>query len=105
MGVDEICGGKNAMFVTVVSIVKPAELLWFGKDRKKETLDEYFRTQLKSRERKRIEAACVDMWEPFRLSIEHWAPQCQIVYDKFHIMQHANAAIDELRKAVSAADE
>jgi len=39
------------------------------------------------------------MWEPFRLSIEHWAPQCKIVYDKFHIMQHANAAIDELRKA------
>jgi transposase len=47
----------------------------------------------------RIEAACLDMWEPFRLSIQHWAPQCQIVYDKFHIMQHANAAIDEVRKA------
>ena len=39
------------------------------------------------------------MWEPFRLSIEHWAPQCQIVYDKFHILQHANDAIDEVRKA------
>jgi len=33
------------------------------------------------------------------LSIEHWAPQCKIVYDKVHIMQHANAAIDEVRKA------
>jgi transposase len=38
------------------------------------------------------------MWEPFRLSIEQWAPQCRIVYDKFH-MQHANAAIDEVRRA------
>jgi transposase len=39
------------------------------------------------------------MWEPYRLSIEQWAPQCQIIYDKFHIMQHANAAIDEVRRA------
>ena len=52
-----------------------------------------------SRQRNRIEAVCVDMWEPFRLSIEQWAPQCKIVYDKFHIMQHANDAIDEVRRA------
>ena len=52
-----------------------------------------------NRQRKRIEAACVDMWEPFRLSIERWAPQCQIVYDKFHVIQHANEAVDEVRRA------
>ncbi len=39
------------------------------------------------------------MWEPFRLSIEQWAPKCRIVYDKFHIMQHANRAVDEVRRA------
>src|SRR5205823_12014220 len=27
------------------------------------------------------------------------APNCRIVYDKFHIMQHANKAIDEVRRA------
>src|SRR5664280_2351777 len=42
---------------------------------------------------------CVDMWEPFRQSIEQWLPQCRIVYDKFHIMQHAGAAVDEVRRA------
>ena len=39
------------------------------------------------------------MWEPYRLSIEQWAPNCRIVYDKFHVMQHANKAIDEVRRA------
>ncbi len=39
------------------------------------------------------------MWEPFRLSIEEWLPNCKIVYDKFHIMQHANDAVDEVRRA------
>ena len=46
-----------------------------------------------------MEAACVDMWEPFRLSLEQWAPQCRIVYDKFHILRHANQAVDEVRRA------
>ena len=26
-------------------------------------------------------------------------PECRIVYDKFHVMQHANAAVDEVRRA------
>ncbi len=99
MGVDELYRGKKDKFLTVVCNLETGEPLWFGKTRKKETLDEFFRDELRPRQRKRIEAACVDMWEPFRLSIEQWAPQCKIVYDKFHIMQHANDAIDEVRRA------
>jgi transposase len=99
MGVDEIYRGKNDKFLTVVSNLETGEPLWFGKERKQETLSEFFRTELRSGQRKRIEAACVDMWEPFRLSIEQWAPQCLIVYDKFHIIQHANDAVDEVRRA------
>jgi len=99
MGVDEIYRGKNDKFLTVVSNLETGEPLWFGKERKKEVLDEYFKTQLRSGQRRRIEAACVDMWEPFRLSMEEWVPECRIVYDKFHIIQHANDAVDEVRRA------
>jgi len=74
MGVDEIYRGKNNRFLTVVS-------------------------NLETGQRKRIEAACVDMWEPFRLSLEEWVPGCRIVYDKFHIIQHADDAVDEVRRA------
>jgi transposase len=99
MGVDEIHLGKQQKFITVVSNLESGEPVWFGRERKKETLDEFFRTELSVGQRGRISAACVDMWEPFRLSIEQWAPACRIVYDKFHIMQHANQAIDEVRRA------
>jgi len=99
MGVDELYRGKRGKFLTVVSNLETGEPLWFGRERKQETLDEFFRTELRSSQRKRIEAACVDMWEPFRKSIEDWAPQCRIVYDKFHILQHANDAVDEVRRA------
>jgi transposase len=99
MGVDELYRGKKDKFLTVVCNLETGEPLWFGATRKKETLDEFFRSQLRRQQRTRIEAACVDMWAPFRQSIEQWAPQCKIVYDKFHILQHANDAIDEVRKA------
>jgi transposase len=39
------------------------------------------------------------MWKPFRQSLEQWVPQCQIIYDKFHILQHASKAVDEVRRA------
>jgi len=99
MGVDEIHLGKKQKFITVVSNLDSAEPVWFGRERKKETLDGFFQGELNARQRMRITAACVDMWEPYRLSIEQWAPNCRIVYDKFHVLQHANQAIDEVRRA------
>ncbi len=70
-----------------------------GPERKKETLDEFFRTQLSGRRRRGIQAIGVDMWKPYRLSLEQWAPQGRIVYDKFHVLQHAQQAVDEVRRA------
>jgi len=99
MGVDELFLGKKTKFVTVVSNLESGEPVWFGQDRKKETLDEFFVKELSRGQRGRIEAACVDMWAPFKSSIEQWAPHCAIVYDKFHVMQHANKAVDEVRRA------
>ncbi|HEY6369469.1 MAG TPA: ISL3 family transposase [Candidatus Sulfotelmatobacter sp.] len=99
MGIDEIYLGKKQKFLTVVSNLQTGEPLWFGRERKKETLDEFFGEHLSAFQRSVIGAACVDMWEPFRQSLEQWVPKCQIIYDKFHILQHAGKAVDEVRRA------
>ena len=99
MGVDEIYLGKSQKFLTVVSNLQTGEPVWFGWERKKETLDQFFQQELNPRQRQGIEAACVDMYEAFRLSLEQWAPQCSLIYDKFHIMKHANEAVTEVRRA------
>src|SRR5262249_42850987 len=41
MGIDEIYLGKKHKFLTVVSNLETGEPLWFGRERKKETLDEF----------------------------------------------------------------
>ena len=99
MGVDEIYLGKKQKFLTVVTNLETGEPLWFGRERKKETLDEFFEQHLSAFQRSAIRAACVDMWERFRQSLEQWVPECRIVYDKFHILQHASRAVDEVRRA------
>jgi transposase len=90
--------GKTTKFITVVGNLESGEPLWFGRERKKETLDQFFST-ISKRQRQGIESACIDMWQPFKTSILEHAQNCAIVYDKFHIMQHANKAGDETRRA------
>jgi transposase len=99
MGVDEIYLGSKGKFVTVVSNLETGEPLWFGAERKKETLDGFFQKEMSVRQRGRIEAACMDMWKPFRVSVEQWVPQCRIIFDKFHVLKRVNVAIDEVRRA------
>jgi transposase len=99
MGVDEIYLGKKQKFLTVVSNLETGEPLWFGRERKKETLDEFFEKHLSAFQRSAIGAACMDMWRPFRQSLEQWVPECRIVYDKFHVLRHAGEAVDEVRRA------
>ena len=61
MGVDEIHLGKKQKFLTVVSNLETGEPLWFGRERKEETLDEFLGTELSAFQRSRLRAACVDM--------------------------------------------
>lgn len=99
IGVDEIHLGKRVKFATVVSDLETGEPIWMGRERKQETLDGFFREELSAFRRERIEAACVDMWEPYTNSIRAHCRNCRVVYDKFHVMQHANHAVDEVRRA------
>lgn len=97
MGVDEIFWRKGKC-LTIVSDLEAGEPIWAAPERKRETLDRFFVEYLPPRRRKAVRAVCVDMWEPFLLSLSHHLPHAAIVYDRFHVMKHVNAAVDETRR-------
>jgi transposase len=99
LGVDEIFLGRRDKFLTVVSDLATGEPLWVGLERKRQTLDRFFAEALPPRRRRAVRAVCVDMWEPFRLSLQAHLPHARIVYDKFHVLRHASEALDETRRA------
>jgi transposase len=99
LGVDELFVGRDVQFLTVVSDLTSGEPVWLGRQRKRETLDRFFTEALPPRRRRAIRAVCVDMWEPFRLSLQAHLPHARLVYDKFHVLRHASEAVDETRRA------
>jgi transposase len=78
-----------------------------GEGRKEVDLDLFF-AEIGERKAGRIEAAVMDMWKPFRLSLKKNVIGAKIIYDKFHVLRHLGQAMDEVRrqeyKRVSAAD-
>ena len=98
MGVDEIFW-KEGECLTVVSNLETGEPVWATPGRKKESLDRFFAECLPRHQQRRVEAVCVDMWEPYLLSLQEHLPHAAVVFDKFHVMKHLNAAVDETRRA------
>jgi len=54
---------------------------------------------LGTRHSQQIRLAVMDMWKPFRNVMEQRAPLAAVLYDKFHVLRHLNAAMDQVRKA------
>ena len=100
--VDEKSVARGHQYLTVVARVDGdgTTVDYVGEDRKQESLDAYWRT-LSQEQLDGIEAVAMDMWEPYVNSTAQMVPQGaeKIVYDPFHMMQHMNGAVNDVRKA------
>jgi transposase len=96
LGIDETA--RRHQYVTVVTDLDRSRVLFVADDRRPESLDGFW-AQLTTAERAAIEAVALDVWEPYIGSILAHVPEAhtKMVFDEFHIAQHANAAIDHVR--------
>ncbi|MBZ0256971.1 transposase, partial [bacterium] len=46
----------------------------------------------------KVIGVCCDMWQPYIDMIEERLPKATLIFDKFHIVQHLNKAVDEVRR-------
>lgn len=97
LGVDEKSFQKGHKYATVLYDLKSNSVLDVAKDRKESSLDELL-SPLPDKTKSSIKAVAVDMWEPFKSSIEKNLPFAKVVYDKFHIIKHLSEAVDKVRK-------
>lgn len=98
IGIDELSRRKGHRYITNVYDLDQKRLLWSGEGRKKETLEEFFKTHGKAL-KNTLTAVCCDMWQPYIDTIyEHVQEDVVVVFDKFHIVKHLNQAVDTVRK-------
>jgi transposase len=65
-------------------------------DRTEESLAGLLTTHLDARQRAAVEAVCTDMHRPYLNAVNRVLPTATIVLDKFHVLQHAGAALDDV---------
>jgi len=53
---------------------------------------------LDAHQRGAIRAVCTDMHRPYLNAVGHVLPKADVVFDKFHVLQHASAALDDVRR-------
>jgi len=98
LGADEIQRGKGYRFWTVLSDVVRGEVWGLARDRTEASLTELLTNCLDARQRAAVEAVCSDMHRPYLNAVARILPHAEVIFDKFHVLQHASAALDEVRR-------
>ena len=99
LGVDEKAVARRHQYVTLVCDLNRGTVEYLGENRETTSLDAYY-ASLSKKQLAGIQGVAMDMWEPYIASTLAHVPDGakKIVFDRFHIMQHMNEAVDAVRK-------
>jgi transposase len=98
IGIDEIAYASNKKYATIVYDLERACVIWVGKGKAKDTIENFFENYLSKYQRENIVTASCDMSETFINAIKKYCPNATLVLDKFHIVKALNDAMDTVRK-------
>lgn len=100
IGVDEKSIAKGHKYESLVYDIDAGTVEFVWDDRGQESLESYYR-QFTEEELASIEAVAMDMWDPYIAATKAHVPDAEkkIVFDRFHVMKHILAAVDEVRKS------
>jgi transposase len=98
IGVDEISFRRHHQYVTVGVDHLKKRVVWVGEGKGADTLNRFF-AELGPERSNQLTHVTMDMSNAYGASVNAHAPQAQKVYDRFHVQQLANTAVDEVRRA------
>ena len=87
---------RDKRFFTVICDLDSRRVLWVSDSRSKEALDEFFHV-IGPERCKEIEVVAADQHDPYRASVREHCPQATFVWDRFHIMQTFESAVNDDR--------
>lgn len=98
LGIDEKSFGRGQDYVSVATDLKHRRVLEVVPERTQAAAEQLLEMALQAEQRAAVEAVCIDMWPAFEAAIGAKLPQARIVYDPFHVVSHANQAVDTVRR-------
>jgi transposase len=97
IGIDEVSRSKGQRYLTLVYDLERRRLVWIGENRDAETMCQFF-AWLGPRKARSILIVCCDMWAIYLDAVHQYLPRALVVFDRFHVVQHLNRAVDEVRR-------
>lgn len=99
IGVDETSFRKRHDYVTVVTDLFTGAVLDAVDDRRRSSLDEFYR-KLTGEQLAAIKAVATDMHQPYVASTRSHVPDAdaKICFDRFHVSKHFGDALDKVRR-------
>jgi transposase len=99
IGIDELSIRKGHTYRIIVSDIDRGRPIWVGgQGRTEADMALFFELLGKSKTRK-IRLSVMDMWKAFYNAVKSYAPQSEIIFDKFHILKHLSEAMDKVRRS------
>ena len=88
---------RDDLFLTIIVDLKTHKVIWVSQSRRKEALDQFFKLLGKDA-CKNIEVVAADQHEGYAASVKEHCPNATLVWDRFHLVQNFNEALNEDRK-------
>jgi transposase len=90
---------RDDLFLTIITDLKTHKVIYVSHSRRKEALD-YFFELLGPDACINIKVVACDQHEAYKNSVEQYCPNAKVVWDRFHLMQNFNLAVNEARKTL-----
>lgn len=99
IGVDEVSRNGGRVYFTIVTDLVAGRVVWVGDGKKKDSLRAFFKT-LGGKRCKKIQGVVSDLAPAYLEAIAEAIPHARHVLDRFHIIQWANGALNDIRKRI-----
>jgi transposase len=99
VGVDEMNLRKGREYLTIFADLKARKVLYATEGRDKQSWERFLAEWEKHEgHRHQLTTVSMDMSKPYQSAVHEWCRNAEIVFDKYHVIAHVNAAVDHVRK-------
>jgi len=88
---------RDDLFLTVIVDQRTRKVIWVAQSRRKEALDQFFKV-IGPEACKEIQVVATDQHEAYTASVTEHCPNASVVWDRFHLVQNFNEALNDERK-------
>ncbi len=99
VGIDEVAMKKGHTYLTVFGDLALSRIIFLAQNRESTVIQQFYDFLVaKGIDPKQVEHFCLDMWPAYLKGLADNFAESTIVFDRYHLMAKANAAVDLVRR-------